>query len=157
MISNKIDELISEARSSKDRELLKVLTLIKAELQKAKTAKNRKATGELTEVEEAKTLIAMVEQRKGSIDEYIKGKREDLAQAEQKEIDIIQPYIPEPPTEGELKEYIAGAITAYKTTKEDSYALSMKDMKPLIEIVQGKYPTAPGKLISSTLQGILRG
>ena len=157
MISNKIDELISEARSSGNKELLKVLTLIKAELQKTKTAKNRKTTGELTEVEEARTLIAMIEQRKSSISEYVKGKREDLAEAEQKEIDIIQPYIPESPTEEELKEYIAGAITAYKTAKEDGYALSMRDMKPLIEIVQAKYPTAPGKLISSTLQGILRG
>ena len=64
MISNKIDELISEARSSGNKELLKVLTLIKAELQKTKTAKNRKTTGELTEVEEARTLIAMVELKK---------------------------------------------------------------------------------------------
>ena len=65
MISNKIDELITSARSSKDRDLLNILTMIKAEFQKVKTAKDRKTTGELTEVEEAKALLAMVEQREG--------------------------------------------------------------------------------------------
>ena len=157
MISNKIDELITSARSSKDRDLLNILTMIKAEFQKVKTAKDRKTTGELTEVEEAKALLAMVEQREGSIKEYLKGGRKDLAENEQHEIDVIRPYIPEAPSDEELKEYVASAVTAYKVAKEDGYALSMRDMKPLIAIVQAKYPTAPGKIISSTLQGILRG
>ncbi len=157
MISTKIDELISNARSSKNKELLKVLTLIKAEFQKVKTAKNRKITGDLTEVEEAKTLISMVEQREGSIKEYLKGGRQDLADNEQREIDIISPYIPAVPSDEVLREYIPTAVKEYKDTKDKDYILGMRDMKPLIEIVQTKYPTAPGKSVSSILQKILRG
>ena len=83
-----INKHIAEAMKSKDREKLSTLKLIKAELVKAE-----KDGVKLDESKEAKILMKMVDQRKESISQYIKGGRNDLAEAEQKEIDVIKQYI----------------------------------------------------------------
>lgn len=38
---------------------------------------------------------------------------------------------------------------------DEGYKLSMRDMKPILTIVQEKYPNANGKLVSSTIVNII--
>ena len=146
-----IDELIKDAMHQKNRELLNVLKLIKAEFLKKQTEPGRK-TKELTDEEQTKVLLKMASQREDSIKQYIDGGRQDLADAEKKELEIISEFIPKQPTDDELAEYTSDVITAYLVGKEDGYKLSMKDMKPIMDIVKVKYPTANGKIVSQTLQ-----
>ena len=107
---------------------------------------------ELDEANEVKILLKMASQREDSIQQYIKGGRNDLAEAEKKELDIIRSYTPKQATDEEVSEYTRRTITAYQSSKGENYILSMKDMKPIMNIVKGKYPTANGKIISKTLQ-----
>jgi uncharacterized protein YqeY len=151
-----IDELIKDAMHQKNRELLNVLKLIKAEFLKKQTEPGRK-TKELTDEEQTKVLLKMASQREDSIQQYVNGGRQDLAEAEKKELEIINEFTPKQPTDEELSEFVGGVITGYKITKGDGYKLSMKDMKPIMDIVKEKYPTANGKIISQTLQKVING
>jgi uncharacterized protein YqeY len=147
-----INKYIAEAMKAKDREKLSTLKLIKAELVKAE-----KDGITLDDAKEAKILMKMVDQRKESISQYIKGGRNDLAEAEQKEIDVIKEYIPEQPTDEEIEAYTNDAINNYVIEKGDDYQVSMKDMKAILSIVQEKYPMANGKIVSNVLKNKING
>lgn len=144
-----IDELIKDAMHQKNRELLNVLKLIKAEFLKKQTEPGRK-TKELTEDEQIKVLLKMASQREDSITQYKNGGREDLANAEMNELEIINMFIPKQPTDEELAEYVTEVIKNYHSVKGGN--LSMKDMKPIMNIVKEKYPMVNGKIVSQTLQ-----
>ena len=147
-----INKYIAEAMKAKDREKLSTLKLIKAELVKAE-----KDGITLDDAKEAKILMKMVDQRKESISQYIKGGRNDLAEAEQKEIDVIKEYIPEQPTDEEIEAYTNDVINNYVIEKGDGYQVSMKDMKAILSIVQEKYPMANGKIVSNVLKNKING
>lgn len=150
MISNKIDEMIASALKNRETDLLNVLKLIKTEFVNAKHN-----NVELNEVNEVKILLKMASQREDSIQQYINGGRNDLAEAEKKELEIIKSYTPKQATDEEIAEYTSGVITVYKASKEDGYTLSMKDMKPIMSIVKEKYPNANGKVVSTTLMKVI--
>lgn len=150
MISNKIDEMIATALKNRETDLLNVLKLIKTEFVNAIHNKV-----ELNETNEVKILLKMASQREDSIQQYINGGRNDLAEAEKKELEIIKSYTPKQATDEEIAEYTNGVITAYKVSKEDGYMLSMKDIKPIMITVKEKYPNANGKVVSATLNKVI--
>lgn len=150
MISNKIDGMIASALKKRDVDVLNVLKLIKTEFVNAMHNKI-----ELNEVNEVKILLKMASQREDSIQQYINGGRNDLAEAEKKELEIIKSYTPKQATDEEIAEYTNGVITAYKLSKEDGYMFSMKDMKPIMTAVKEKYPNANGKIVLSTLNKMI--
>ena len=104
-----IDELIKDAMHQKNRELLNVLKLIKAGFLKKQTEPGRK-TKELTDEEQTKVLLKMASQREDSIKQYIEGGRQDLADAEKKELEIISEFTPKQPTDDELAEYLLDLV-----------------------------------------------
>lgn len=150
MLIDTIDQQIATAMKT-DKETCEVLKLIKCELVKA-----QKDGVEMTEVNEAKILLKMVAQRKDAFTIYIGAGREDLAAQEQKELDVLQQYAPAELTDEEISEYTLACVSAYILTKPEGYKLSMRDMRPLMQIVQDKYPTASGKVISKTFQDFLK-
>jgi uncharacterized protein YqeY len=147
-----INKQIAEAMKSRNRTRLDALKLIKAELVKAE-----KDGVTLDDAKEAKILLKMIDQRKESISQYIKGGRNDLVESEQNEIDIIKEFIPEQPTEEEIEKYTYDAIDAYIEQNDSDYQISMKDMKPILSMVQEKYPTANGKIVSKVLKEKING
>jgi uncharacterized protein YqeY len=147
-----INKYIAEAMKKRERERLDTLKLIKAELVKAE-----KDGITLDDAKETKILIKMVEQRKDSISQYIKGGRNDLAEAEQKEIDIINEFIPEQPTDEDIEKYTNDVITHYIEQNDSDYQVSMKDMKAIISMVQERYPMANGKIVSKVLKDRING
>ena len=142
-----INRYIAEAMKKRETGRLGALKLIKTELVKAE-----KNGITLDEAVESKILLKMIEQRKDSIAQYLKGGRQDLAEAEQNEIKVIEEFIPEQPTEEEIANYTEGAIDAYVEQNGADYVISMKDMKPILSIVQERYPTANGKIVSKILK-----
>ena len=147
-----INKEIAVAMKSRDKERLDTLKLIKAELVKVE-----KSGVTLDEAKEVNTLLKMIDQRKESITQYLKGGRSDLAEWEQKEIDIITQYIPEQPTDEEIEKYTVDTISHYIEQNGDDYQVSMKDMKPILSMVQERYPTANGKIVSKVLKEKING
>ncbi len=75
----------------------------------------------LTKEEEIKVLQTLVKQRKESIDLYQKGGRNELAEIESKEMDIINSYLPTMMDEDDVKKIVQSVI-------KDTGASSMADM-----------------------------
>ncbi len=75
----------------------------------------------LTKEEEIKVLQRLVKQRKESIDLYQKGGRNELAEIESKEMDIINSYLPTMMDEDDIKKIVQSVI-------KDTGASSMADM-----------------------------
>ena len=154
MISDKLDNLIAEAMKNHETEKLEVLRLIKTKFMEYKTAK---AGNVLDEQTEASILIKMISQREDSIKQYTNAKRPELAEQEAKEINIIKEFAPKQATDEEIENFTSSAITAYKLTKEEGYVISMRDMKPIMEIVKTEYPMANGKVVSKVMNNYING
>ena len=73
----------------------------------------------------------MIKQRRESIVQYEKGDRKDLADKEQFEIGVLQGYLPQQLSEGEVAAAIAEAITA-------TGAKSAADMGKVMALVKPK-------------------
>ncbi|GFP31531.1 GatB/YqeY domain-containing protein, partial [Candidatus Hakubella thermalkaliphila] len=97
-------------KSKEDGSELRTSTLrmMKSSIKNAEIAKRGK--GELTEEDIMDVLSTMVKQRKESVEQYSKANRNDLAEKENKEIEIIQKYLPEQPSSEEVDEIIKSTI-----------------------------------------------
>jgi len=74
-------------------------------------------------------LDKMVKQRRESISQFQKGGRNDLAEKEQAEIDVISDFLPQALSEEEIETIINNALS-------ESGAASMKDMGKVMGIVK---------------------
>lgn len=76
-------------------------------------------------------LDKMVKQRRDSISQYSAGNREDLAQVERDEIEVIQQYLPQALTEAEIGALIDQAM-------DESGASAMSDMGKVMAVLRPK-------------------
>lgn len=146
-----INKEIAIAMKSKERDKLNVLKLIKTELVKAE-----KSGIVIDDAKEISILLKMIEQRKDSIAQYEKGGRTDLADDEKKEIEIIKQYVPEQPSDNDIEKYTNEVIDIIYKQNDAEFKLTMRDMKMILSIVQEKYPTANGKIVSTVLKSRMR-
>ena len=78
-------------------------------------------------------LQKMVRQRRESIEAYRKGDRADLVEKEQKEIQIIERFLPKPLSEIETREAIEEVISELE-------AGSIKDMGKVMGALKQRFP-----------------
>jgi len=103
MIHQKIREEIKTAMREKDQLVLNTLRGILAAFTNELVAKGRKPQEELNDAEEITVLKRLAKQRKESILQFKKGNRNDLAEVEEKELEIIGKYLPEEIGESEVR------------------------------------------------------
>ena len=130
-MSDLLKPLIKEAsvRSLKEgnKEITMVLRLILAEFQKEEISQG----SDLNNNDELSLLQKMIKQRNDSIKQYNDAGRNELAEKEQKEIEIIQDFLPEQINEEEL-------LKLAKETINDLSANSMKDMGNVMRVLKDK-------------------
>ena len=100
---------MKEAMKSKNEAVLRSLRAIKAEIIKAKTEPG--AGGEIDEATEQKFLQKMMKQRKDSFDIFTQQGRQDLAEKEKEEMEVIEKFLPKQLSEEEIKEAVKAIIT----------------------------------------------
>ena len=108
-----------------DKERLAVIRLMMAAMKQIEV-------DERIELDDSRTLgilDKMVKQRRESISQFQSGGREDLAEKEQAEIDIISDFLPQALSEAEIETIINNAIN-------ETGATSMKDMGKVMGIVK---------------------
>src|SRR5258706_808228 len=107
---------------------------------------------ELDEEESLKLLRSMVKQRRDSIEQYVKGGRQELADKEQAEINVIEAYLPQ----GASAEQITAAVTE---AIAETGATSMKDMGKVMKAVHAKLAglNADGRALSEMVKAKLSG
>ena len=143
-----IDKKIAEAMKSHDEVALRTYRLIKTEFVNA--IKNGITIDNAVEI---KLINKMIAQHKDSIAQYEAGNRIDLANNEAEELKILQSLVPAEPTEEEITACTINCINEFRTSHlPENEQLSMKHMKQILSMVQLKYPTASGKLVSSILK-----
>ena len=141
MLYNQLNSLIAEAMKNKENDRVAVLRLIKAEL-----LKKEKEGKPLDETIEASVLMKMVSQREDSINQFKQANRMDLAENEQKELDIIKEFAPKQVSDEDI------TIETEKVIANMGGTVTLKDMKNILAEVQKVYPTANGKLISQIVK-----
>lgn len=93
----------------------------------------------------------MIKQRRESVEQYRVGRRDDLADKEAAEIDVLSSYLPEPLGEAELAAMIDAAIAA-------TGAASMKDMGRVMAELRAKAQgRADMAVLSATVKAKLAG
>jgi uncharacterized protein YqeY len=78
-------------------------------------------------------LDKMLKQRRESIVQYEQGNRQDLADQEKYEINLIQTYMPEVLTETEVDQFIREAITATAAKTQQDMGKLMAILKPKLQ------------------------
>lgn len=138
---------LKAAMLAKDEKTMRSLRAIKAAIIVAKTAEG--AHGELKEEDETKLLQKLVKQRRDSLDIFKQQNREDLAQKEQEEIQVIERFLPKQLTPDELREEIRQVIA-------ETGAASPADMGKVMGVANKKLAgKADGKTISSVVKELL--
>ncbi len=138
---------MKEAMKSKNESVLRSLRAIKAEIIKAKTEPG--AGGEIDEVTEQKFLQKMMKQRKDSFEIFEKQGRNDLAEKEREEMEVIQKFLPKQMTTDEIKEAVKGIIASTGATTAADMG---KVMGVASKQLAGK---ADGKTISAIVKEML--
>lgn len=113
----KINEDLKNAMKEKDTFKLSVLRMLKSALQLEQIAKKH----ELDDNEISAVLKKQVKVRKDSLEEYKKYDKAELVESLEKEIAILDAYLPEEMSESEITKVVETVIDEVKPT-------SMKDM-----------------------------
>ncbi len=142
-LKDTINSDIKEAMKAKDREKLEALRAVKSAILNAETAKG---AGDQNEEAEVELLQKLLKQRKESAKLYTDQGREDLAEPENKQAEIISQYMPEQMGEDEVRAKVIEQIQKTGASGPESMG---KVMGPLMGMLKGK---ADGGLISSIVK-----
>ncbi len=147
-LEKRINEDIKQAMLKKDKERLSALRSIKSALLLEKTGKDRN-TSEIPESVEMQLLQKQVKQRMESAETYEQQGRQELAEEERFQANIIKEYLPQPLNEEELTAEIKKII-------EETGASTMKDMGPVMGKASKKLAgKADNKKISTIVKELL--
>ena len=145
-LSKKINADLKDSMKSGDKVRLQTLRSIRAlilEFEKSGSGKK------FNEEEEIKLLSTAAKKRKESIEEFNKAGRDDLANKEEAELNVIMSYLPKQLTEDEI-------VAEVKKLSESLDAKTKKDFPKLmpaaIKALKGK---ADGKSIKFAVEKIL--
>lgn len=122
-----------------------VITMLRAAIKQVEIDKRVS----LTDEDVIDIVATQVKQKRGAIEEFAKGGRDDLAEEAEAEIKVLEKYLPEPLTEDELKAIVAAAISEVD-------AKSMKDMGKVMGLVNPQVKgKADGKTVSTIVKALL--
>ena len=124
-IQERLDSDLKEAMRAKDTTKLAVLRMLKSALKYAAIAKSG-AEAELSDAEAAQVIRKQAKQRQDSIESFEKGGRVELAQKEQKELSILNGYLPQAMSADEVERTVRAAITEVGATSKAQMGAVMK-------------------------------
>lgn len=124
----KINEDLKNAMKEKDTFKLSVLRMLKSALQLEQIAKKH----ELDDNEIAAVLKKQVKVRKDSLEEYKKYDKAELVESLEKEIAILDVYLPEEMNKEDITKVVEDAINEVKPTSMKDMGLVMKKVNELL-------------------------
>lgn len=126
-LKDRITEDMKTAMKAKDSERLGTIRMVTSAIK-------QREVDERIQLDDTQVLAVvekMIKMRKESIAQFQSGGREDLAAKEQKEIDLLQTYMPEALSDAEVDALIAQAIA-------ESGATSIKEMGKAMALLKQK-------------------
>ena len=138
-MNNKIAEDLKEAMKNGDKFKLSVLRMLKSAL--LLEAKAVSKDHELTDEEVIKVIKKQVKTRKDSITEYQKYNKQEEVESLEKEVEVLNVYLPKEMTEEEVTKVIEEVFDKLKPT-------SMKDMGQIMKELNIRITNADMSLVS---------
>jgi len=146
-LQEKVMEAMKVAMKAKDTQSLEALRAVKSALLLAQTETGSKT--DISEAEEIKLLQKQVKQRKDSAAIYKEQGREDLAEPELAQAEVIEQFLPSQLSEEEVSKIVDNIIA-------ETGASSMADMGKVMGLVSAKLAgKADGKTISTVVKSKL--
>ncbi len=141
-LQSRIESALKDAMRSKDEDSRNALRLLLTALKvKEKELKRLPNEAEIQQV-----ILSQIKQRRDSVEQYQKAARMDLVEKEEREIRVLQTFLPEAMSAGDLEKLIDEIIA-------EVGAVSAKDMgrvmKALMPKVAGR---AEGKAVNETVR-----
>jgi len=160
MLKQTIQSSVNESLKAGDHFLVEVLRMLLAailtkekegrfKVSKAKpgiSEADLQKESQLTDEETIDVISSEIKKRKDAISLYNQGNRPELAEKEQKEIDILIKYLPEQLSGEELKKLVSEAITA----------TGAKEMRDMGKVMADLMPKVRGKADSAEISKIVK-
>ena len=129
-----IKKSLDDNLKKRDNVATATLRLILAAIKDSDIENRTKKKGDTISDQQILLLLQnMVKQRKESVEIYSKAGRTDLKKREEKEIEIINSFLPKQITSDELEKIIIQSISEIDCS-------SIKDLGKLINFLKGEYP-----------------
>lgn len=137
-----LTDAMKSAMRSKDKPRLSAIRLMLADVKRIEVDERIEVSDERLIV----ILDKMIKQRRDSIAQYESAGRQELANIEISEIEVIQEFLPVALTQEEISTMIAEAVTA-------TGAESMRDMGKVMAILK---PQIQGRADGGTVSGLVK-
>ena len=141
-MKKQINDAMKDAMRAKDKPRLGAIRLIQAEIKRIEV-------DERIEIDDPRILAIldkMVKQRRDSINQYETAGRQELADIEIAEINVIQHFLPAALSDAEISAMVAAAVT-------ETGASSMADMGKVMGILK---PQIQGRADGGAVSGLVK-
>ncbi len=141
-LMEKIMQDMKEAMKSKEKERLSTIRMLVSEIKKRQIDSGK----EFDDNDILGVIKSMVKSREDSVKAYRDGGREDLAEKEEREVEVLKSYLPKQLSEEEIANIVEEAI-------KESGAQTVRDMGKVMKIVMGKYGSqVDGKTVNKIVK-----
>ncbi len=142
-LNDKIEEDFKKALKAREEIRVSTFRMLRSALQYSQKEQKQDT---LNDDQIIKIISTLCKQRREAIEQFRKGEREDLAQKEEKELAILQEYLPAQLSSEELESVIADVI-------QELGATSAKEMGQVMKAVMAK---VSGRADGSVVNQIVR-
>ena len=132
MLRDDLQNSLKEAMKSKDMKTVSAVRLIIAGQKEKDVEARGKGLEKASDADLLAMMQTMIKQRNESIRIYKEGNRQDLADKEQDEIDVISRFLPKQLSAEEIENIVKSLIS-------ETGATGIKDMGKIIGALKGKY------------------
>ena len=145
MLKDQIQEDLKQAMLAKEADKLSTIRMLKSALQYFEIQKE--GAGYSASDEEVVEVVGReIKKRRESIEMFERGNRQELADKEKRELEVLQTYLPEQLSEDDVRTLIDEAIVSTGAT-------SMQDMGKVMGVLSEK---TRGKAEGSVVSSIVR-
>lgn len=146
MLDAKINQDYVTAMKARDQVRSATLNFLRAQIKNVRIEKREET---VSDADVIAVIKKQIKQRQDSIEQYTKGGRQDLADKETAELDILKEYLPKELSDEHIKAIIA-------ETLNESQATSVKDMGKVMKGVMDKVAgNADNKKVSDLVKQAL--
>lgn len=150
-LSERIGDDIKTSMKRRDRVRVEVLRMVNSKIleKEVELRSHRGRDYHLSDEEIIEVLASYAKQRRQSIEGYREGGRDDLAEKEERELEIVNEYLPEQLSEEAILSLVAEAI-------EETGASSLKEMGDVMRAVMPRVKgRADGRIVSEAVRNKL--
>jgi uncharacterized protein YqeY len=145
MISDRLETDMKTAMKAGEKLKLSVIRMLRADLKNASISQGK----DLSEAEEQKVLASYAKKRKESIDIYEKAGRQEMADKERAEYELVLAYLPQQISDDELAKIVKAKI-------EETAAKGPADMGKVMKAVMAQVgSSADGSAVSAMVKKTL--